>query len=98
MFIFIDESGDLGQFKGTQHFIIGMLFYYYKKELSQINRLLKFHNNYLWKNGKLLKIKLKTQRARAMKFYPINLITALSFSGLPGGMYLREGGKHESAD
>ena len=50
MFIFIDETGDLGQCKGTQHFIIGMLFYY-KKELSQINRLLKFHNNYLWENG-----------------------------------------------
>ncbi len=50
MYIFIDESGDLGPYKGSQYFIIGMVFYY-EKDLSQINRVINIHNKYLWNNG-----------------------------------------------
>lgn len=50
MYIFIDESGDLEPNKGTQYFVIGMVFYY-KSDLSQINRVINVHNRYLWGNG-----------------------------------------------
>ena len=50
MYIFIDESGDLGAARGTQYFVIGMVFYY-GKEFSQINKVINTHNRYLWENG-----------------------------------------------
>lgn len=50
MYIFIDESGDLEPNKGTQFFLIGMVFYY-GKDLSQINRVINTHNRHLWDNG-----------------------------------------------
>lgn len=50
MYIFIDESGDLEPGKGTEYFIIGMVFYY-KRDLSEINRVINMHNRFLWQNG-----------------------------------------------
>lgn len=50
MYIFIDENGDLEPYKGSQYFIIGMVFYY-EKDLSQINWVINIHNRYLWDNG-----------------------------------------------
>lgn len=50
MFIIIDESGDLEPGKGTEYFVICMVLYY-KKNLSEINKIIGFHNNYLWNNG-----------------------------------------------
>lgn len=48
MYIFIDESGDLG--KGSKFFVIGMVFYY-EKDLGNINKVINIHNRYLWSNG-----------------------------------------------
>jgi len=50
MYIFIDESGDLEPFKGTQYFIIGAVFYY-GKDMSEANAIINKHNRYLWANG-----------------------------------------------
>lgn len=51
MYIFIDESGDLGANKVHEYFIIGMVFCKNKYILDKLNRLIQKHNNYLWKNG-----------------------------------------------
>lgn len=50
MYIFVDESGDLEPNKGTQYFVIGMVFYY-KEDLAPINALINVHNKCLWDNG-----------------------------------------------
>lgn len=50
MFIFIDESGDLGTKKGTKYFVIGMVCYY-GSDISSINQVINAKNQYLWNNG-----------------------------------------------
>jgi hypothetical protein len=50
MYIFVDESGDLGTEKGTKYFVIGMVFYY-GKDMSPINRVINVQNEHLWNNG-----------------------------------------------
>ena len=50
MFIFVDESGDLGTTGGTKYFIIGMVFYY-EKSVSEIDKVINVHNKYMWVHG-----------------------------------------------
>jgi len=51
MYIFIDESGDLGENKKNDFFIIGMIFCKDSSIRNIINRIIGKHNNYLWNNG-----------------------------------------------
>lgn len=50
MFIFIDESGDLGTNRGITYFVIGMVFHY-GKDMSAIKHVINVHNKHLWDNG-----------------------------------------------
>lgn len=58
MLIFIDESGDMEPYKGTRYFIIAGVFYY-EKNSSQINLLIKKHNQHIWQHGWPKKIEIK---------------------------------------
>lgn len=50
MDIFVDESGDMEPHKGSQFFVIGMVFSY-KKNLTTINTQINSHYRHLWDNG-----------------------------------------------
>lgn len=58
MFIFIDESGDLGPGKGTTHFVISAVFYY-ENNFGAINKVIKIHNRHLWSNGWPKRLEIK---------------------------------------
>jgi len=51
MYIFIDESGDLGENKAHKFFIIGMIFCKNLHIVEKLNQIIKKHNNFLWNNG-----------------------------------------------
>lgn len=51
MHIFIDESGDLGEKKGSKFFIIGMIFCKNSYIVETLNQTINKHNDFLWKNG-----------------------------------------------
>jgi hypothetical protein len=51
LYIFIDESGDLGNNKIHEYFVIAMVFCKDKAIVDKLNRTIKRHNHYLWNNG-----------------------------------------------
>lgn len=51
MYIFIDESGDLGDNKTHGYFIIGMVFCKNQSIVDRLSRIIKKNNHYLWENG-----------------------------------------------
>jgi len=51
MYIFIDESGDLGENKVHEFFVIGMIFCKNSSIVKILKQIIKKHNNFLWSNG-----------------------------------------------
>jgi hypothetical protein len=51
LYIFIDESGDLGNNKIHEYFVIAMVFCKDKAIVDKLNKMIKRHNHYLWNNG-----------------------------------------------
>jgi hypothetical protein len=51
LYIFIDESGDLGNNKIHEYFVIAMVFCKDKDIVDKLNKMIKRHNHYLWNNG-----------------------------------------------
>jgi len=51
MYIFIDESGDLGVNKVHKYFVLGMIFCRNISIVNTLNQIINKHNDFLWKNG-----------------------------------------------
>lgn len=70
MYIFIDESGDLGEDKGSKFFVIGMIFCKNSYIVEMLNQTINKHNHFLWKNGWPKDVEIKAYNLFNYKHIP----------------------------